>query len=69
MSDLSSTNEVTELLGHLGSRQIDTLINNAGYGQYAALADATWSKQQGLLNLNIPALIRLTKEILPQIHS
>ena len=69
ISDLSTSDGVTELLRHLGSRQIDILINNAGYGQYDALADATWSKQQGLLNLNILALTRLTEEILPQMLS
>lgn len=38
---------------------ISYLVNNAGFGDYAAFADAKWEKLQEMINLNIDALTHL----------
>ncbi|MBP1761323.1 MAG: short-chain dehydrogenase [Firmicutes bacterium] len=42
-------------------RQIDILVNNAGVGEYGRFANADWDKQNEMIQLNITALIHMTK--------
>lgn len=44
---------------------VDTLVNNAGYGDYGEFASSSWANQQGMLSLNIGALTQLTHLFLP----
>ncbi|MEL6815014.1 MAG: SDR family oxidoreductase [Cyanobacteria bacterium J06598_3] len=44
---------------------VDTLINNAGYGDYGEFASSEWAMQQGMLSLNMVALTQLTHLFLP----
>ncbi len=61
-ADLTSYAEIQSLYDwakHNG-RQVDHLVNNAGFGDMGAFLDADWSRQQALLDLNISAVVRLT---------
>lgn len=46
--------------------QTDILINDAGFGDYSRYAEADWEKQYEMVNVNIIALIQLTRLYLPQ---
>ncbi len=45
--------------------QIDFLINNAGIGNYGLFVDADFDDLTTMLNLNITALVQLTRKLLP----
>jgi uncharacterized protein len=61
--DLSSQTSAEELFGRLQARnrQIDVLINNAGFGVFGELDKVPDAQIGGMLNLNIVTLTRLTK--------
>ncbi len=61
-ADLTSYAEIQSLYDWTkqNGRQVDHLVNNAGFGDMGAFLDADWSRQQALLNLNISAVARLT---------
>lgn len=40
---------------------IDTLVNNAGFGDFGPFADSDWDKQYRMLQVNIAALTQLTR--------
>lgn len=42
-------------------RQVDVLVNNAGYGLYGLFADIPWEKEQNMLELDIIVPVHLTK--------
>ena len=44
---------------------ITTLVNNAGFGGVSTLLDANIDEMENMVDLNITALLRLTKAILP----
>lgn len=41
------------------------LINNAGFGDFGLFAESDWDKQERMINLNITALVQLTRLFLP----
>ncbi len=41
--------------------KIDYLVNNAGFGDHGAFADCDWRKQYDMINVNIIALMQLTR--------
>ena len=45
---------------------IDVLVNNAGFGDCAYLAESDWQKQYDMVRLNIIALMQLTRVYLPE---
>ena len=45
---------------------IDVLVNNAGFGDCADLAESEWQKQYDMVRLNIIALMQLTRVYLPE---
>ncbi|WNY24235.1 NADP-dependent 3-hydroxy acid dehydrogenase YdfG [Methanimicrococcus hongohii] len=49
----------------LADIQIDILVNNAGFGDYGRFADADWEKQEEMIQVNILALMQMTKRFLP----
>lgn len=61
-ADLTSADQIEQLYEHLISvgAQVDTLVNNAGFGDLGAFLDSDWRRQQALIDLNITALVRLT---------
>lgn len=60
--DLSDSAQIEALYSELKAQQIeiDFLVNNAGFGDYAFFADAEWSKLQQMLDVNIAALTHLS---------
>lgn len=65
--DLSKKDAAIEVASYVrrNELEVDTLINNAGYGDATAFADADWNKQYGMVELNIAALMQLTYVFLP----
>ena len=66
-ADLGSVAGVRALLDELSRRglQVDTLVNNAGFGSAGAFASQDAGEQLGMVGLNITALTLLTREFLP----
>lgn len=42
-------------------KQVDVLVNNAGFGDHAGFVDADWERQRQMVELNILALMRMTQ--------
>lgn len=64
LSDPAAPTEVFATLEKQGT-QIDTLINNAGFGDYAAFAEANTNRLLDMLQLNVVALTHLARLFLP----
>jgi len=64
--DLSDDAGVNKLLAEITERkiQIDTLVNNAGFGDFGDFAKADLAKNMEMIRLNISALTTLTHFIL-----
>ncbi|GIP31240.1 oxidoreductase [Paenibacillus sp. J2TS4] len=45
--------------------QCDVLVNNAGYGQFERLEDASLDTIEDMMNVNYLGMVRCTKEVLP----
>lgn len=60
--DLSSQEGVEKLISEITAKniQVDTLINNAGFGDFGDFAKADLSKNMEMIRLNISALTQLT---------
>ena len=54
--DLAVQGAADELLAEAGA--VDVLINNAGFGDFAALTEADWQKLQSMITLNVETLTR-----------
>lgn len=52
--------EIFAALANSG-KHIDILVNNAGAGDFGEFADADWNKQYDMIQLNVVALIQMTK--------
>ncbi|MFO7166826.1 MAG: SDR family oxidoreductase [Chloroflexota bacterium] len=61
--DLAPPDAPQQLYDRLRSdrRQIDVLVNNAGFGLYGAFVNIDWERERAMLELNIIALTHLTK--------
>jgi short-subunit dehydrogenase len=66
--DLQRPTAVDEILASVSELgvEIDSLVNNAGYGDVALFADSDVEKLLGMLHVNISALTALTRAIVPQ---
>jgi short-subunit dehydrogenase len=42
-------------------KHIDVLVNNAGAGDFGEFADAEWERQYNMIQLNVTALMQMTK--------
>jgi short-subunit dehydrogenase len=65
VGDLGTESGVDDLLAHVNGREIDVLINNAGFGTYGPLADVDARREHDLVAVNVDALVRLTRAVLP----
>lgn len=67
-ADLSKPDAVDELCRKLDeqSLEIDTLVNNAGFGALGKFADLAVDRQTDMLMVNVVALTRLTRMLLPK---
>ncbi len=63
--DLSHPEGVRYLTQQVRGRQIDVLVNDAGFGQHGKFAETDLEKELAMVNLNIGALLSLTKAVLP----
>lgn len=60
--------QLTAHLQHIWQReQFDFLVNNAGFGIYAALSDTTEQQFDALMNVHFKGVFFLTQQLLPQI--
>ena len=67
LTEPSATQEVFERIQSKGIA-VDTLINNAGFGDYGEFADTDGERQIKMVQLNIIALMDLTHKFLPQMR-
>lgn len=58
--DLSVTSNVYQLYEELKPYCIETLVNNAGFGNYSSVANQNLQKVEAMLRLNIEALVILS---------
>ena len=65
LGDLGSESGIEALLAHLDGRAIDVLVNNAGFGTYGPLSEADAGREHDLVAVNVDALVRLTRAVLP----
>lgn len=65
--DLAATDAVARLKEDIErqSRQVDVLVNNAGYGVPGAYASTTWEAQRDFLQVLVVAVAELTHRLLP----
>ena len=63
--DLSSEMQTMELAERLKERNIDMLINNAGFGDVGYFDQTGISKDMNMINVNIRAMHILLKKLLP----
>ncbi|MEG7363930.1 SDR family oxidoreductase [Pseudomonas citronellolis] len=63
--DLSEPLQLSGLLHELeqSGRQIELLVNNAGFGSGGAFVEQDWSREQEMIELNVLALARLCHAI------
>ena len=64
--DLSYREGAEYLKQLLRGRQIDVLVNDAGFGEHGKFAETDLEKELAMINLNISALVSLTKMALQQ---
>jgi len=69
--DLSDKPQIDELVSWLDQNtiEIDFLINNAGLGDYGRFATSDPNRNEQMLQVNIVALTKLTRALLPQMIS
>ncbi|MBS2970080.1 SDR family NAD(P)-dependent oxidoreductase [Metabacillus sp. KIGAM252] len=60
IADLSSSEEVYNFYEGLNEYDLETFINNAGFGNFASVAEQNLNKIQTMLHLNIEALTILS---------
>ncbi len=62
--DLSTCNVAGEIFKAIEDRQIDVLINNAGFGIFGNFNDTDWERDAEMLNLHVVTTTHLTKLVL-----
>ena len=68
VKDLSQKDAAQDIFDEVKTAglSVDVLVNDAGFGDYNRYADADWNKQYDMVQVNILALMQLTKLFLPQ---
>ncbi len=69
-ADLASERGVQRVMGWLARRRlpVDTLINNAGISCHGPFRDAPPERLRTLVDLNVRALVLLTRRLLPELE-
>jgi short-subunit dehydrogenase len=65
VGDLGTDAGIDALAAHLDGRDIDVLVNNAGFGTYGPFAEIDAGREHELVAVNVDALVRLTHAVLP----
>ena len=63
--DLGSRSELDALLSEVRGLELDYLVNNAGFGSVGSFAELPPEREVAMIDLNVKALVRLTREVLP----
>jgi uncharacterized protein len=63
--DLSSQGALDALLAEVRELELDYLVNNAGFGSVGCFAELSPERETAIIELNVTALLRLTREVLP----
>ena len=66
-SDASVTAAVGEVIDRFG--RIDVLVNNAGIGSAGAAEESSAAQAQGLFDINVFGVIRMTNAVLPHMRA
>lgn len=66
-ADLSESGQVDRLIGWIedSGLPLDLLVNNAGLGDFGFFAESDPGKCQRMIDVNVAALVRLTRGVLP----
>ena len=64
VQDLGKPGAAEAVYTFAGERQIDVLINNAGFGLYGSFAETAWEVEESMIYLHVLTLTRLTKLVL-----
>lgn len=65
VGDLGTQADVGALVARLDGREVDVLVNNAGFGTYGPFAEVDAGREHELVAVNVDALVRLTHAVLP----
>jgi short-subunit dehydrogenase len=65
VGDLGTDAGIDALAAQLQNRDIDVLVNNAGFGTYGPFAEIDADREHELVAVNVDALVRLTHAVLP----
>lgn len=60
-ADLSEAADVDALIAATHGKDIEVLVNNAGFGVYGEFAEMEWKRLDAMLQVNVVALTRLTR--------
>lgn len=63
--DLADPSDRAALLDELSDLEVDTLVNNAGFGMIGAVAESDAKRLSDMVTLNCVALTDLTRAVLP----
>lgn len=65
--DLTKPDSIQTLIKTLHTEhiQIDTLVNNAGFGEFGEFTKSDWSRDRDMIDLNIRVVTELTRHFLP----
>lgn len=63
VKDLAQPNAAKEVYDFVAERaiEVNALVNNAGFADFGPYADADWQRQHDMVQVNIMALIQLTR--------
>ena len=64
-ADLSSRSGVSALLGHVGDRPVEVLVNNAGFGSYGPFAEADPDREADEVAVDVGTVVTLARAFLP----
>ena len=64
-ADLGDENSTKNLIEAISNREFDVLVNNAGFGVKGDFAETDIDEELKMINVQIAALLRLTKAVLP----
>ena len=65
VGDLGSDEGIEQLVAALNVRDVEVLVNNAGFGTYGPVAEIDADREHELVAVNVDALVRLTHAVLP----
>lgn len=67
--DLSREDAALDVYDYVLGRgmRVDALVNNAGFGDSGAFHEADWTRQRDMVQVNVVALMQLTRLLVPLI--